>query len=142
MHIEPDDILFNKATIIERCIKRIDEEYSADKTLKDYTHLDAMTLNIERACQAAIDMATHILAIEHLGIPQSNSDAFALLEKNDIITSELFHSLKAMVGFRNVAIHEYQALDTEILCYIAKDGCEDFIKLCAAVGIKIKREST
>ncbi|MEA2013263.1 MAG: DUF86 domain-containing protein [Verrucomicrobiota bacterium] len=139
MHIEPDDILFNKATIIERCIKRIDEEYAANRTLKDYTHLDAMTLNIERACQAAIDMATHILAIKHLGIPQSSSDAFVLLYKNTVITNELLHSLKAMVGFRNVAIHQYQILDIDILRYIAEEGSNDFIKFCANLGIKIKR---
>ena len=31
-------------------------------------HLDALTLNVERACQAAIDLAMHVVAAEHLGI--------------------------------------------------------------------------
>jgi hypothetical protein len=39
----------NKAAIMERCIRRMREEYAADPTLANHTHLDALTLNIERA---------------------------------------------------------------------------------------------
>ena len=58
MPTPPDDILLNKAAIIERCVRRMLEEASACPHLDDFTHVDALTLNIERACQAAIDMAT------------------------------------------------------------------------------------
>ena len=81
MLIEPDDICFNKAGIIERSLRRMKEEYTFDPELKNYTHIDALVLNIERACQAAIDMAMHITAINHLGIPQNSGDAFHLLKK-------------------------------------------------------------
>lgn len=56
MPTPPDDILLNKAAIIERCIRRIQEEYHACPDLDNHTHVDALTLNIERACQAAINM--------------------------------------------------------------------------------------
>lgn len=46
----PDDILINKAAIIERCVRRMIEEARACPLLDDYTHTDALTLNIERAC--------------------------------------------------------------------------------------------
>lgn len=49
----PENISLNKAAIIERCIRRMQQEYAADKTLSDPTHFDALILNIERACQAA-----------------------------------------------------------------------------------------
>lgn len=74
----PDDILLNKAAIIERCVRRMLEETRSCPRLDDFTHVDALTLNIERACQAAIDMAMHIVADRHLGIPQSTADAFVL----------------------------------------------------------------
>ena len=54
MPIKPDDVIYNKAAIIERSLRRMKEEYSADPDLTNYTHIDAMILNIERACQAAI----------------------------------------------------------------------------------------
>jgi len=110
MPIQPDDIIWNKAAIIERCIRRMHEEYRADPDLEDYTHVDALTLNIERACQAAIDLAMHMVAKQRLGVPQSSGDAFHLLEKSGYVSSKLRKSLVAMTGFRNIAIHQYQAI--------------------------------
>lgn len=138
MPTPPSDVLLNKAAIIERCIRRIKEEYAAAPQLDNPTHADALTLNIERSCQAAIDMAMHLVAQRHLGIPQSSAEAFDLLGKASIITLELCKSLRAMTGFRNVAIHEYQELDTEILHYIATKGFTDLVRLCSALGLTIE----
>ena len=137
MHIQVDDTLLNKAAIIERCVRRIKEEYQMCPKLDNYTHVDALILNIERACQAAIDMANHIIALNHLGIPQSSANSFELLAQASIINVELLKSMKAMTGFRNIAVHEYQEVKTDILEYIAKEGFKDFISLCFAIGIKI-----
>ena len=84
----PDDILINKAAIIERCVRRMIEEAKACPLLDDYTHVDALTLNIERACQAAIDMAMHVIADRRLGVPQSAVDAFSLLQRSGRIGLE------------------------------------------------------
>ncbi len=73
--MQPDNVGLNKASIIEKCIRRMHEEYNADITLSNCTHLDALILNIERACQAAIDLAMHVVATEHLGVPQSRANA-------------------------------------------------------------------
>ena len=137
MPILPDDVLLNKAAIIERCIRRIKEEYAAAPQLDNPTHADALTLNIERACQAAIDMAMHLVAQQHLGVPQSSAEVFDLLAKASLITPKLCQSLRAMTGFRNVAIHEYQELDMDILHYIANDGFNDLSRFCTALGLTI-----
>jgi hypothetical protein len=92
MPTPPDDVLLNKASIIERCIRRIQEEAAAAPQFDDYTHLDALRLNVERACQAAIDMAMHVIAERHLGMPQSMGDAFVLLERGGFIDQRLSSS--------------------------------------------------
>lgn len=120
MPIKPDDVALNKAAIIERCIRRIREEYQADPELKNCTHIDALTLNIERACQACIDLAMHIVAARHLGIPQSSGDAFTLLRQADLISPEIEQAMRAMTGFRNIAVHQYQELDMDILRHISE----------------------
>ena len=137
MPIQLDDILFNKAAIIERCIRRIHEERQASPDLGNYTHVDAMTLNVERACQAAIDIAMHIVAKQHLGMPQSSAEAFDLLAKANIIDSALCRSMRNMTGFRNVAIHQYEELDLDVLKHIAETGYRDFITFCSSLGLKI-----
>ena len=135
--MSPDDIVLNKAAIIERCIRRIHEEYRSDPDFKSATHMDALTLNIERACQAAIDMAMHLVAQQHLGVPQSSAEAFRLLEKAGLLRKELTRSLEGMTGFRNVAIHEYQELDEAVLRWIAEKGWMDLVTFCNALGVHI-----
>jgi uncharacterized protein YutE (UPF0331/DUF86 family) len=137
MPIEIDDVMLNKAAIIERCVKRIHEEYAANPALDNYTHVDAMTLNIERACQACIDLAMHLISAHRLGMPQSSSDAFALLTQNHLIDKKLEMTMRAMTGFRNIAVHQYQTLDMEILKYIAETGWRDFQAFCRKLGLRI-----
>lgn len=137
MPIKPDDVAFNKAAIIERCIRRIHEEYRADPELQDYTHIDALTLNIERACQAGIDLAMHIVASDHLGIPQSSGDAFTLLRQANLIPGETEQAMRAMTGFRNIAVHQYQEVDMAVLRHIAETAWADLKSFCQALGLRI-----
>jgi len=137
MPIHPDDVLLNKAAIIERCIRRIKEEYNASPDLSNFTHVDALTLNIERSCQATIDMAMHLAAKQHLGIPQSSAGAFDLLAKAGLINAELCKTMRGITGFRNVAIHQYEELDLDVLKHIAQTGYQDFVTFCRAVGVNI-----
>jgi len=134
----PDDILLNKAAIIERCVRRIAEEVRSCPRLDDFTHVDALTLNIERGCQAAIDMAMHVVAERHLGVPQSKSDAFALLQRAGLIDKSLAASLHGMVGFRNVAIHQYDRLDMSVLRWVVESGHRGWVRLGEALGVAIR----
>lgn len=138
MPIALDDICYNKAAIIERAIRRALEEYFMDPALESYTHIDAMILNIERACQAAIDLAMHLVARDHLGSPQSSADSFRLLQTAGYIRSNTALSLSAMVGFRNVAVHEYQQLETAVLKHIGDSRWRDLVEYCRELGITIK----
>jgi uncharacterized protein YutE (UPF0331/DUF86 family) len=138
MPTPPDDILLNKAAIIERCIRRVGEEAQACPRYDNFSHVDALTLNIERACQASIDMAMHVVAERHLGVPQSNGEAFALLEKVGIISAELSKSLRGMAGFRNIVVHQYEELDMEVLRWVVETGHRDWIKLGEALGVSIR----
>ena len=105
-----DDVLINKAATIERCIKRAHEEYDKDPATfaADHTRQDAAILNIQRACEAAIDMGQHIVRRDKLGVPQSARDVFDLLSGSGFIDAQLADTMKRMVGFRNIAVHDYQ----------------------------------
>lgn len=137
MPIEHDGVIFNKASIIERSLRRMREEYLKDKTLSSYTFIDAMVLNIERACQAVIDLSSHIVAQEHLGVPQNSGESFLMLERAGFISEKSARSMVAMTGFRNVAIHEYQELEVEILRAIAEKEYLSIIEFCRELGLKI-----
>ncbi|SKA03375.1 type VII toxin-antitoxin system HepT family RNase toxin [Selenihalanaerobacter shriftii] len=111
-----DDVLINKNETIKRCISRVNEEYQNNpENLRNYTKQDSIILNIQRLCEAAIDIAMHVVAELELGVPQNSRDAFEMLNQYQIIDSEMTDNLKAMVGFRNIAVHDYQKLNLKIV---------------------------
>lgn len=121
------DVVANKAETIRRCIRRVREEYADDvNNLHEYTKQDSIVLNLQRACEASIDLAMHIVSERGLGIPQNSRDAFDLLLSHQLIDNEMNVRLKAMVGFRNIAVHDYQAIQLAILQRIIEDHLIDF----------------
>ncbi len=121
------DVILNKVSTIERCINRIKEVYNHDPSnLQDYTKQDSIILNIQRACEAAIDLAMHVVSEEKLGLPQTSRDAFDMLEEHQMIDEPIARRLKAMVGFRNIAVHDYQSLNLDIMKEIIERHLDDF----------------
>jgi len=123
-----DNIILNKTAIIERCIKRIQEEYQGfeDELATNHTRQDSIILNLERLCQSAIDLAAHLVRIKKLSIPQDSRELFQMLEQNDLISETLSHNLQSMVGFRNLAVHDYQKLNLDIVRAIINRHLTDF----------------
>jgi uncharacterized protein YutE (UPF0331/DUF86 family) len=111
-----DDVLINKVATIERCVARAREEYHKDpgSFASDYTRQDAAILNIQRACQAALDMGHYLIRRERLGVPEGSRHVFDLLARGAWISPEMAEALKPMVGFRNIAVHDYQTLQLPI----------------------------
>ncbi|MPN56188.1 hypothetical protein SDC9_203874 [bioreactor metagenome] len=70
----------------------------------------------------------HIVSVKKLGIPQNSWDSFEVLNKNHILSDSLTKKLKAMVGFRNIAVHNYQAVNIEILRDVIEKHTEDFFE--------------
>lgn len=121
------EVIINKIATIERCIKRIQDVYENNlENLEDYTKQDSIILNIQRACEASIDLAMHIVASKKLGLPQSSREAFDLLVEANVINKDLSNNLKAMVGFRNIAVHDYQSVNLEIVQKIIEKHLSDF----------------
>jgi len=120
------DIILEKIGIIQRCLRRIaDVTEMSPNRLEDINIQDIFVLNLQRAAQACIDLAAHIIAFEGLGLPTSLKDHFDLLVKEKFIPKELGDKMIAMVGFRNIAVHEYQNIDVIILKGILQHNLRD-----------------
>jgi uncharacterized protein YutE (UPF0331/DUF86 family) len=130
-----DDVLVNKAAIIERCIARVREEYAGDERnlTENITRQDSIILNLQRACEAAIDLAMHVVRRRRLGVPQETRDAFRLLQEAGMLSPDLGDRLMRMVGFRNVAIHDYRRLDLQIVKRIVTSQLDDFLAFTATL---------
>lgn len=110
------DIVLAKVASIDRCLRRIADTTGGDpRSLDDQDHEDIFVLNLQRAVQAAIDLANHLVASEGLTIPASLAESFDLLQRHAGLETRLAQRMRAMVGFRNIAVHEYQTLDKAVL---------------------------
>lgn len=124
-----DDVVLNKVAIIERCVRRVREEYAGDDSnlTSNLTKQDSIILNIQRACEASIDLAMHLVRRYRLGLPQQSRDGITLLASAGRLPQELASPLERMVGFRNVAVHDYRKLNLDIVRALIATGLEDLL---------------
>lgn len=128
----PDNVITAKAEIIERCIKRARDELAASPDFTaDYTRQDAAILNVGRACEAAIDITNRIVRMRGLGAPASTRDGFDRLVAAKVIDQDLADRLMRMVGFRNLAVHQYQKLDLKIVRAVIETNLDDLLEFSA-----------
>jgi uncharacterized protein YutE (UPF0331/DUF86 family) len=124
-----DEVVLQKSTSIRRCVHRAREERAAAGAnfRADFTHQDAALLNIFRACETSIDLANHLVRIHRLGAPAWSAQAFELLANAGIIPAQLSLKMVRMVGFRNLAIHEYDRLDLDLIESLFNEPLDDLL---------------
>lgn len=128
------DIAFGKIATIDHCLQRIaDVRGERRATLRPIDVEDIVLLNLQRAVQAAIDLASHVVATEDFGLAAAVAENFTLLEQQGVIDPPLAERLRKMVGFRNIAVHNYQALNPAIVEAIVTRHLGDLRKFSAVI---------
>ncbi len=121
----PDqDVFLAKIAIMKRCVATVRQVQQAD--LPAWMRQDLTVLNLQRAVQAAIDLANAVIARYGLGLPSDYGQSFDLLARHQVVDPPAAKNLKKMVGFRNIAVHEYQEIDGKILLSIVEHHLDDF----------------
>jgi uncharacterized protein YutE (UPF0331/DUF86 family) len=122
-------LIFGKIAAIERGVARAREEFAAAGAdfRHNFTRQDAAILNVPRGCEQAIDLANILIRERKLGVPQSSRDSFSLLADAKLIAPELSLRLQRMIGFRNIAVHQYQAIELAIVEAIVQRDLDDLL---------------
>ena len=132
--MENKAVVLNKFETIEKCINRINEEYDGNsKNLEDYRKMDMIVLNLQRACEAVLDLAMYVVSSRKLGLPQNKKEAFKILEANKIIDANMSKKMQGMVGFRNIAVHDYKEIDEDILKDVIENHLNDLIEFARII---------
>jgi uncharacterized protein YutE (UPF0331/DUF86 family) len=131
--VDPD-VVAAKIAVIDRCLARVAEVRGDRRAQLSPVDVDDITaLNLQRAVQAGIDLATHVVAAEGYGLPDSTAGTFDLLAEHGVIGRGLAERLRRMVGFRNIAIHDYKTIDPAILESIVQHHLGDLRDCARAV---------
>jgi len=124
--LEKDTVL-SKISIIKNCLNSINSATNLDPAKLDEIFIqDVYVLNLQRAIQACIDIANIIVAKKGFKLPAAYKDSFLILRQNNILDEDLTDKMISMVGFRNIAVHEYQEINTDILKSILVNNLKEF----------------
>lgn len=95
-------------------------------------------LNIQRACELSIDIANYVISKYEFETPKISRESFEILCKHQIITEQISENLQKMVGFRNIAVHNYKKISLIILSEIILVNLKDFEIFCGQILNSLK----
>lgn len=121
-------VIAQKLESLRRCILRVESKTPSDlQTLLDDPDIqDVVVLNLTRAVQLCVDIASHLIADTPESAPGTMGESFVTLAKLQIIDDTIAANLKRAVGFRNVAVHDYEDIDWAIVYAICTRHLQDF----------------
>lgn len=131
-----NDVILHKKESIERCIHRVRTVYQTSSALPfadDYDRQDVIVLNLIRACEQALDLANYVIRRCKLGLPKSSKESFRILAEAAYIPPHIATTMEQMIGFRNLAVHQYQQLDLRILVRIIEHHLDDVVAFTTAL---------
>lgn len=129
------DVVAAKLESLRRCVERVRARTPASIEELSASHdaQDIICLNLERAVQACVDIAAHIVSDSECAVPDTMAGTFDALERQCILPRELAERMRRAVGFRNISVHAYQTLDWAIVHSIATERLGDFVAFGRAI---------
>ena len=128
-------VIEEKLISLNRCLDRIKLHTPAtvEALQTDFDAQDIISLNLQRAVQISVAIAAHILTEQLHEQTSTMAETFLALSKHGLLDSHLASRLAKAVGFRNIAVHEYDTLDMNILYSIITNEIGCFYEYADAV---------
>jgi uncharacterized protein YutE (UPF0331/DUF86 family) len=135
------EVVEQKLESLRRCLRRIETKCPADAaTLAvDLDLQDIVALNLSRAVQICVDIGAHLIAGMEVLPPDTMGQTFDLLAQAGILSGELASNLKKAVGFRNIAVHNYESINWNIVHNIVKHHLADFSEFAKTVAMSLEK---
>lgn len=129
-------LIEQKLESLRHCVQRVSEKCPAElKTLMEDADLqDIVVFNLTRAVQLGVDIASHIIATSGESAPTTMGQAFSTLAKLGVIDELTVGRMKKSVGFRNIAVHNYEDVDWGIVHAICVTHLDDFREFARCVA--------
>ena len=127
------DLVRKRLAFIETCLRELAEIADSERVEHDVRERRFVEHTLQIAIQAALDIASHVVASERLGEPGSNQALFEMLERAGWVTPRLASELRKMAGFRNILVHGYLAVDSSIVRDVLERRLEDLEAFVASI---------
>lgn len=132
------DLLAKKLAEIETHVRELRTDADLARLREDVKEERFVAHTLQLAVQAALDAASHIVADERLGEPETNQELFGLLEQHGWLDSALGTSLRDMARFRNLLVHGYATVDLDVVEDIVRHHLSDLEAFATAVRARLE----
>ena len=122
-----------KLAFIETCLADLASLARLDAIAADVREERFVEHTLQIAIQAAMDVASHVVSDARMGEPTTQRELFELLARHVWLEIEVAERLRRMVGFRNVLVHGYAAVDPAIVRDVVEHHLGDLVDFVAAV---------
>ena len=129
------EVIDQKLESLRHCLQRIHEKCPATAEILavDFDRQDILALNLSRAVQICVDIGAHIISNKNVPPPATMGQTFDVLDELGIINPDLAARMKNAVGFRNIAVHNYETINWKIVHAIATNHLSDFKNFAQAI---------
>lgn len=135
------EIIEQKLESLRHCLQRIETKSPKDAATlaSDIDLQDIIALNLSRAVQISVDIGAHLIAGMEVPPPGSMGQTFDILAQEGVLNNELAGSLKKAVGFRNIAVYNYESINWNIVHSIVKHHLADFSEYAKVVATMLNK---
>jgi len=135
------EVVEQKLESLRRCLQRIKTKCPKDAATlaADIDLQDIISLNLSRAVQISVDIGAHLIAGMEVPPPDTMGQTFDLLAQEGVLDTGLASNLKKAVGFRNIAVHNYESINWSIVHSIVKYHLADFSQFAKIVAMRLAK---
>ncbi len=121
-------LILRKLAELEEYLEQIKEYASitVNQYSKDWKAQRVVERTLQMMIEICTDVAGHIISDKGYRVPGTYADTFRILYENDMLNKGLFETMEKMAKFRNIIVHHYDKVDTEIVIGILKKDLKDF----------------
>ena len=131
------NIVASRIHKIRECVgflKKIAKIADEESFLKDPFLSASAERYVQVAIQAVLDICNHIVADLGLEAPSEYRQVPDILAREKLLPTGLSKRMAAMIGLRNILVHEYLKLDRRLVYHVLKKDLGDFEKFIKAVS--------
>lgn len=136
-------VIDQKLESLRRCLARIQDKLPIEATelQNNFDLQDIIALNLSRVVQLTVDIGAHIISTTNMTAPQTMGQTFDVLAQQNVLSVNVADRLRKSVGFRNIAVHNYEAINWQIVHTIVCDHLDDFNQFAKAVANWVESSS-
>ena len=131
------ELVAKKLAEVETYVRELRSLARPERLSDDVREQRFVAHTLQLAIQAILDVASHIVADERLGEPETLRELFDLLARGGWLPPVQAATLRQIAGFRNLLVHEYAKIDFTIVREIVESQLEDLLAFVYAIRARL-----